>query len=81
MINRNYSPVQGLDHVEDPVLVLQGTAKRYTDYATISQHHIIKGPRTNIRSCAGLALLHIMRSHILFTRGVHYHSLGRVATY
>jgi len=73
--------MQGLDHVDDPVLVIQCMAKRYTDDMTVSQHHIIKGPRTNIRSCAGLALIHIMRSHILFTRGVHYHSLGGVATY
>ena len=43
--------MQGPDHVEDPVLVIQSMVKRYMDYATISQHHIfIKGPRTNIRS-------------------------------
>ena len=56
--------MQGPDHVEDPVLVIQSMVKRYMDYATISQHHIfIKGPRTNIRSWAGLALQFILCVH------------------
>ena len=56
--------MQGPDYVEDPVLVIQSIDKRYMDYATISQHHIfIKGPRTNIRSWAGLALQFILCVH------------------
>jgi len=82
MINRNYSHAcRLLTMLRTQFWSYNAWYKRYcpTDYATIRKHHIIKGPRTNIRSCAGLA--HIMRSHILFTRRVHYHSLRGVATY